>query len=116
MTLKPPVTAPKPPKHLSSAAKAWWVHVNDEYLLEMHHKQLLLHACEAMDRCETARAALAIHGETYIDNHGNPRTRPEIAIERDSRLAFARLLRELDLDVPPAQPTRPPSLRSNRRE
>ena len=45
-----------------------------------------------------------------------PRSRPEIAIERDSRVAFARLIRELDLDTnSPAESSRPPALRSNRR-
>ena len=40
---------------------------------------------------------------------------PAVRIETDSRLAFARLLRELDLDVdPPAEAKRPPALRSMR--
>jgi len=37
-----------------------------------------------------------------------PRPRPEVAIERDARLAFARLLRELDLGAPPPMEPRPP--------
>jgi phage terminase small subunit len=117
MSLKKPELPPKPPKHLSKKAAKWFSHVTEEFELEPHHLHLLLLACEAMDRCESARAALAVHGEVYTDNHGNPRTRPEIAIERDNRIAFARLARELDLDTaPPAAPTarRPPTLRSNR--
>ena len=65
-------------------------------------------------RC-TAQSDSAIM--TFIDRFGSPRTRPEVAIERDARLAFARLVRELDLDCePPASSgSRPPSLISNRR-
>jgi phage terminase small subunit len=75
------------------------------YELEPHHLKLLLAACEAWDRREEARKALRKHGLTYIDRFGQPRARPEVAIERDSRIAFARLLRELDLEGEP-DPTR----------
>jgi hypothetical protein len=88
--------------------------VND-YDLEGHHLRLLQLASEAWDRCQQARIALDTHGLTF-EHQGRPMSRPEIAVERDSRLAFARLLRELDLDVdPPAEASRPPGLRSNRR-
>lgn len=76
--------------------------------------RLLTLAGESWDRCCQAREALTIHGLTFEDRFGCPRSRPEIAIERDSRLAFVRLVRELDLDIesPPGTP-RPPGLRSN---
>lgn len=71
------------------------------YELEEHHVRLLSLAGEAWDRGQGAREALAKHGVVYRDRFGCPRPRPEIAIERDSRLGFARLLRELDLEGEP---------------
>jgi hypothetical protein len=62
---------------------------------------LLTAAAEAWDRCQEARVALAGVGTTYQDRFGQPKSRPEVAIERDSRIAFARLLRELALDGAP---------------
>src|SRR5829696_1072656 len=53
--------------------------------------RLLQAACEAWDMCQAARAALALHGLTFLTAAGEPRARPEVAIERDSSLAFARL-------------------------
>jgi phage terminase small subunit len=87
------------------------------YSLEPHHLHLLALACRAWDRAEQARQALAEAGTlTFQDDRGMVRARPEVAIERDARTGFARLLRELDLDteVPPSA-GRPRALRSNRR-
>ncbi len=105
-----------PPAHLAEATQEWWHSVVADYRLEAHHLRLLQLAAEAWDRCQSARAIIDADGLAYLDRFDAPRARPEIAIERDSRLAFARLIRELDLDVddpPPA--ARPPGIRSNRR-
>jgi phage terminase small subunit len=108
---------PPAPPHLSDTARRWWHAVVNEYALEPHHLHLLRLAAEALDRAEEARAALATNGTTYTDRFNAPRLRPEVGIERDSRLSFARLCRELDLDTEAAVSTRvgPPPLRSNRR-
>jgi phage terminase small subunit len=105
---------PKPPKFLRPATKKWWKTVVSRWILEDHHVRLLTLAAGAWDRAEQARELLAKHGLTFIDGKLNrPVARPEVAIERDSRLAFARLLRELDLDITvPAAESRPPALRS----
>ena len=110
-------TTPKePPAHLAAATRKWWRIVVSGFELEEHHVRLLTLAGECWDRCQQARAAIDAHGITFLDRFNAPRARPEVAIERDSRLAFARLIRELDLDVdPPSEGTRPPALRSNRR-
>ena len=107
---------PKPPKHLRPATKRWWNAVLDEYSLEPHHLKLLARAAGAWDRGEEAREAITSHGLTYTDRFGAPRARPEVAMERDCRTGFARLIRELDLDCgAPGESSRPPALRSNRR-
>ena len=105
---------PQPPSHLSKEIAGWWRRVVSEFELEEHHRLLLTAASQAWDRMTQAREAIAAFGLCYIDDKGTVRSRPEVAIERDSRLAFARLLRELDLDCAAPSPERPPALGSNR--
>src|ERR1700704_2344311 len=105
----------KPPSHLRPETRRWWRDVLERYELEKHHRMLLQRAAEAWDRGEDAPEALAINGITFLDRFGCPRSRPEIAVERDSRIAFARLIRELDLDIDGPSLSRPPALDSNRR-
>jgi P27 family predicted phage terminase small subunit len=112
-----PAELPPPPDHLSEAMQAWWRKVMADYDLDLHHQRLLEAACDAWDRMTQARAVLTDEGLTVATKHG-AKKHPAADIERDSRLAFARLLRELDLDAesPSERPEwRPPSLRSNRR-
>jgi P27 family predicted phage terminase small subunit len=113
------VTARKPraPDHLQAATKAWFSAVLRDYLLEPHHVRLLQLAGESWDRCQQARQALASGGITTIDDRGNIRAHPAVQIEKDSRIAFARIIRELDLDVeaPVSSRVGPPALRSNSR-
>lgn len=107
---------PPAPKHLMTATRGWWNSVVQDYQLEGHHLRLLQAACEAWDRLQQAREILAADGLTTRTETGL-KAHPCIAIERDSRLGFARLVRELDLDVEPPASARvgPPTLRSNRR-
>ena len=103
------------PDHLSLEASLWWRDVCRDYHLETHHIRLLTLACEAWDRGQQARILLASEGLVYYDRFNAPKARPEVAIERDSRIAFARLLRELDLDLDaPTEAPRTPALKSNR--
>jgi phage terminase small subunit len=95
-----PALPAAPPAGLSPAMQRWWQDVVKEYELELHRLRLPQLACQAWDRCEQAREAIAEHGATYLDKFGAPRTHPQVAIERDSRQAFARLMRDLDLRPP----------------
>src|SRR5262249_35017214 len=109
-----PHRAPPPPNYLSAEMKAWWASVQTEYVLGEHHNLLLEAACSAWDRAAAARRALDEHGLVYTDEHGKILRRPEAIIEKDNKIAFARLLRELDLDGAGARESRPPPIWSNR--
>lgn len=111
----PPVETRNPPPHLRPDTAAWWRSVEANYALESHHLRILTLAAEAWDRGVEARLAIAKHGTVYVDRFDQPRARPEVAIERDSRIAFARLVRELALDLdPPDEPGRPPRIGGRR--
>ncbi|MDN4982305.1 P27 family phage terminase small subunit [Bradyrhizobium sp. WYCCWR 13022] len=108
---------PKAPPHLTDPTRLWWRSVVREYALEPHHLRLLQAACECWDRLQQSRELLARDGLVVEGREGGVRPHPAVAIERDSRISFARLVRELDLDTEPAPSVRtaPPALRSNRR-
>ena len=108
---------PNPPAHLSAEAAAWWRQVLRDYELEPHHLRILQCAGEAWDRMQEARRDLATHGSlTFTTAAGTIRAHPSVGIERDCRTGFARMVRELGLDVDePFTPTRPPALSRNRR-
>ncbi|MBM3131735.1 MAG: hypothetical protein FJZ95_01715 [Chloroflexi bacterium] len=102
---------PKPPKHLKAATRRWFGQVLEEYNLEPHHVRLLTLAGESYDRAQQAREIIAQQGLTVTDRFGQVRAHPLLAVERDCRIAFARLLRELSLDIEdPGEPGRPPRL------
>lgn len=97
------------PRHLRPDTASWWASVATAYRLGSHQLRILTLAAEAWDRGVEAREAIAQVGSVYVDRFAQPRARPEVAIERDSRIAFARLVRELCLDVDgPGEPGRPP--------
>jgi P27 family predicted phage terminase small subunit len=109
LTLVSPATSsysapPPPPDHLSEQSKEWWRAVNEQYDLEPHALLLLKVAAETWDRLQQAREVIDREGLTVPTKNGL-KTHPAIGIERDSRLAFARIVRELNLDLPVEAPS-----------
>lgn len=92
------------PAHLSRSARHFWRSVARSYVLESHHLALLTLACEAHDRATAARKLIDKEGIVTTDRFGQRITHPAVAVERDSRAAFARLVKQLDLDLTPPGP------------
>lgn len=87
----------KPPKNLGKS-KAFWVATMSKYELESHHVELLRLACEALDRIESARAAVIRDGE-YFETPSGFKAHGGLKIEHDSRAQFVRIIRELGMDL-----------------
>lgn len=89
---------PHAPKHLQLQTRQWWMKVVREQELKESQRRILTLAGEAWDRSAQARRVLEQDGLTYKDRFGQPRPRPEVAIEKDAKLLFARLLREIGVE------------------
>jgi phage terminase small subunit len=96
---KRPMTAKnvRAPAHLSPAMRGFYAEKSRQFHMESHHQRLLQLACEAFDRTQEARGILSDEGLIIAGREGS-RPHPAVAIERDARTAFARLISQLGLD------------------
>jgi P27 family predicted phage terminase small subunit len=91
------------PGHLRPDTKAWWLYVHSNWRLEAHHSRLFEMACDAWDRYHEAREILARDGIVIGGRQAAVRPHPAIAIERDNRIIFAKLIAQLSLDGEPSE-------------
>ena len=98
----------KIPAHLEPETRRWVRQILDEFDLESHHFRQLILTAQAWDRAEQARKMLLVDGLTTTDRYGCLKVHPAVAIERDSRTAFHRGIRELALDGDVTPESRPP--------
>lgn len=95
---------PEPPDHLSARAQTFWIGVAETWALGPDHLEILRRACEVLDRLDAAEALVRRDGLVVTGSKGQPIAHPAVAIERDCRTGFARLMRQLNLEgEPPAQ-------------
>ena len=99
---------------LSKRSAGLWSTITEDFTLETTELELLRLALEALDRCEEARAILAADGLTSRGRYGQVLPHPMIAVERDSRLAAARLLKQLALPEALNESVSPLQLRPRR--
>jgi hypothetical protein len=91
----------KLPGHLTRSATSWARSVLDDFDATESQVRLVIAAAEAWDRAQQARRAVSRDGAYWKDRLGNLRPHPGLAVERESRAAFARIVGQLDLDAAP---------------
>ena len=101
---------PIPPRHLRADGRRLWKRVTTAYELEDFQLEVLAAACGALDRHVAAREILDSEGLVVHHDKLGPRPHPAISIERDSRTAMLRALRELALDSEVIETAARPSL------
>ena len=100
------------PKHLKPATRAWFDQICGEYVLESQHLRILQVACESWDCYQAAREDISEHGSTFKNKFGDVKPHPSVGLMQNSRIAFLRALRELNLDIaPPSDGPRPKPLK-----
>ena len=100
---------PRAPGHLVKEGRKFWRQVLKEIdLEEAHVLKLLESACQCLDRVQEARLEIEAKGSFYRDRFGQPKEHPAHKTERDNKVLFARLVRELGLDFEPQPGSRPP--------
>ncbi len=97
---------------LSKSSKRFFNKIVNEYELESHHLQILLQAAECLDLIEESRKMIKKDGAYILDRFQNLRPHPGLKVLAQEKITFARLLRELNLDVEPGtgELGRPPGL------
>ena len=103
------------PAHLKAPTRQWFDQICREYQLESQHLRILQLAAEAWDSYQGARDDLAEHGTTFKNKFGDIKPHPSVSLMQNSRLAFLRCLRELNLDVSPPDSPRPNPLKYSSR-
>ena len=104
--MTPPVPRPvqgrfvEAPGHLSADSQELWRSTLREFELSGAELARLRLGLEALDRCAEARAELDEYGCFVTDRYGGRKMHPACALERDSRLAGVKILRDLGLETP----------------
>ncbi len=87
----------KPPTHLSKAAQSRWKTILGEWALGDTDLLVLESALEAFDRMRQAQRILKKAGLTTKDRFGQVKPHSCIGVERDSRAAWLRAIKQLSL-------------------
>jgi phage terminase small subunit len=100
--------APETPKHLSKRAKELWQDIAADYDLESHQLEILRLLCGCLDRLEVCRKQLKKDAVFIVNRFGEGKPNTALHEEREQKILFPRLSRELNLDIEiPESPRKP---------
>ena len=96
------------PAALSRPSQVLFRSIVGDYVIEPWQVRLVTESLRSLDRAEQAREQIAREGLTTTTRLGEVKAHPLLMVERDQRAAFARMMKQLGLDLegPP-----PPSAR-----
>jgi phage terminase small subunit len=106
----------KPPSFLGKKGRNFFNKTAERYnFYDQHGIELLTHAAEVLDRLEELRKRIDGEGLLVANRFGELRENPAVKVERDQKILFARLVRELNFDTPEEEEyTRPPRFNTPR--
>jgi phage terminase small subunit len=106
---KPPTDPTATPTALSKNSQTWSKTMARQHDIVEGHRLSLLHlAARCLDTMEEARKQIARGGLTVPSQQGI-KSHPAVAVERDARAAFARLIKQLKLDKEVKRPVGRPA-------
>jgi P27 family predicted phage terminase small subunit len=103
----------EPPKNLSARGpgRKFWRQVHSQYeVVEEHDLRLLEMCCDCLDKIADAEATIQSEGAYYNDRWNQPRQHPAHKEIKDNKSLFARLVREMGLNLEPTKSNTPPRL------
>jgi P27 family predicted phage terminase small subunit len=105
---------PTPPKSLAADGRKLWASIVEAFDLDPAALSILEAACLSQDRETAAMKAIKAEGMTTTDRYGRCKAHPAVLIERDSRAAKLKALKQLGLDLEPVNPIGRPAKGSPR--
>ncbi|MDI6798095.1 MAG: hypothetical protein QMD09_14195 [Desulfatibacillaceae bacterium] len=95
--------------HLSEYSRRWAEGVLTDYEIEDAQRPLVVLAAQTLDKIAEAERIINEDGAFFTDKAGKPRKHPALDCQRNDKIAFARLCRELALSDEPTE-ARPPRI------
>ena len=107
--MRAPRTLPDPPRKLRKPGRELWDRIQSEFFIEdAAGIEILLQACQALDRAESLAATITAEGEVVWGSHG-AKSHPAVRDELQARALVVRMLQKLGVVEEAVKPVGRPS-------